>query len=80
MTDRQELVLVALAGVCRVDPRRWWRPMDLGGHDQSFHSTVLAQLVRKKWAKRVLRGGHTRSAWGYRITALGRAAARSALR
>jgi hypothetical protein len=52
----------------------WVTPRLLGGTDGSHHSATLAQLVRKGFAKRRLRGGHTRSAWEYRRTPAGRKA------
>lgn len=52
----------------------WVTPMLVGGTDQSHHSATLAQLFRKGFAERRLRGGHTRSAWEYRRTPAGKRA------
>lgn len=53
----------------------WWTtPRFLGGKDGSHHSATLAQLVRKGFAERRVRGGHTRKAWEYRRTPAGTAA------
>ncbi len=64
--DRELLELI-----CSV--RGWVRPMDLGGKDGSHHSATLAKFVRHGWARRRLRGGHTRGAYAYRATPVGRA-------
>lgn len=52
----------------------WFRPMDLGGWDGSYHSATLAKFVRYAWVERRLRGGHTRTAYAYRAKPAGRAA------
>lgn len=36
----------------------WLRPMDLGGRNSSWHSRVLARLVKKGYAERRTRGSN----------------------
>ena len=46
MTERQYTVLRLL------DDVEWKRPMDVGGRNESHHSTTLAQLARAGFAER----------------------------
>lgn len=55
----------------------WLRPMDVGGHDGSHHSRVLAKLARKGLADRARRDsianmiGGSRGSYIYRLSAEG---------
>jgi len=48
----------------------WARPMDIGARDQSWHSAVLNQLVRKGLVERTHRGSDR--SFLYRLTDAGR--------
>lgn len=55
---------------------RWLRPMDMGAHDATHHSGVLAALVSKGLVERKQRGGmmlYARGSYIYRLTAEGEA-------
>lgn len=50
----------------------WLRPMDVGAWNGSYHSWVLAKLVKRGLAESKKRGGFSRGSKLYRITAAGR--------
>jgi hypothetical protein len=66
LTDLQRYVLEYVTD-------RWQRPLDMGGHDGSSHSAVLAALVRKGLVEKRQRGGlaYYRGSYVYRLTPAG---------
>ncbi len=65
MNDRDAETLLALRGGARLMLDRgevvgveadWLRPLDVGGKNNSHHSSTLRRLVKKGWAEKKDRG------------------------
>lgn len=48
----------------------WFKPMHVGGHNRSYHSRTLKQLVKKGLIEAKQCGGYSRGSKRYRITEL----------
>lgn len=75
LLKRERQLLSSLAE----QPRKmWFRPMDVGGKDASWHSPTLNRLVKKGLVEKRLRGslmnmiGGGRGSYEYRATIAGR--------
>ncbi len=74
LTERDLSTLRDLTPSYSDEPRRWERPLDLGGGSRSHHSATLTKLEKRGLAESIQRSGpSSRGSKQYRVTDAGQA-------